>query len=101
MKYPCYDQKAKISLFFRSVLSHLFKDIIPKINPSSPLNLVDYSVIVVQLLSLIRLFETHGLQHARLPCPSPSPGACSNSCPLNQDYPRDCIISPLINFSLS
>ena len=22
----------------------------------------------------------HGLQHARLPCPSPSPGACSNSC---------------------
>ena len=26
----------------------------------------------------------HGLQHARLPCPSPSPRACSNSCPLNQ-----------------
>ena len=24
---------------------------------------------------------THGLQHARLPCPPPSPGACSNSCP--------------------
>ena len=23
----------------------------------------------------------HGLQHARLPCPSPSPRACSNSCP--------------------
>ena len=23
----------------------------------------------------------HGLQHARLPCPSPVPGACSNSCP--------------------
>ena len=23
----------------------------------------------------------HGLQHARPPCPSPSPGACSNSCP--------------------
>ena len=25
----------------------------------------------------------HGLQHARLPCPSPSPRACSNSCPLS------------------
>ena len=25
-----------------------------------------------------------GLQHARLPCPSPSPGVCSNSCPLSQ-----------------
>ena len=23
----------------------------------------------------------HGLQHARLPCPSPPPGAYSNSCP--------------------
>ena len=22
----------------------------------------------------------HGLQHARFPCPSPAPGACSNSC---------------------
>ena len=26
----------------------------------------------------------HGLQHTRLLCPSPSPRACSNSCPLNQ-----------------
>ena len=23
----------------------------------------------------------HGLQHTRLPCPSPIPRACSNSCP--------------------
>ena len=23
----------------------------------------------------------HGLHHARLPCPSPTPEACSNSCP--------------------
>ena len=26
----------------------------------------------------------HGLQHARLPCPSPTHGACSNSCPLSR-----------------
>ena len=26
----------------------------------------------------------HGLQHARPPCPSPAPGACSNSCPSSQ-----------------
>ena len=26
----------------------------------------------------------HGLQHARLPCPSPTPRACSNSCLLSQ-----------------
>ena len=24
--------------------------------------------------------QPHGLQHARLPCPSPTPRACSNSC---------------------
>ena len=25
----------------------------------------------------------HGLQHSRLPCPSPSPGVCPSSCPSN------------------
>ena len=25
--------------------------------------------------------QPHGLQHARFPCPSPTPRACSNSCP--------------------
>ena len=28
--------------------------------------------------------QPHRLQNARLPCPSPTPGACSNSCPSNQ-----------------
>ena len=28
--------------------------------------------------------QSHELQHARLPCPSLSPWACSNSCPLSQ-----------------
>ena len=27
--------------------------------------------------------QPHGLQHTRLPCPSPTPRACSNSCPLS------------------
>ena len=27
--------------------------------------------------------QPHGLQYTRLPCSSPSPGACSNSCPLS------------------
>ena len=26
----------------------------------------------------------HGLQHGRLPCPSPTPRACSDSCPLSR-----------------
>ena len=38
----------------------------------------------VQSLSRVQLFATHGLQHARLPCPSPAPGVCSDSCPVSQ-----------------
>ena len=41
-------------------------------------------IIVVQSLSHVQLFATHGLQHARLPCPSPSPRVCSHSCPLSR-----------------
>ena len=29
-------------------------------------------------------WQPHGLQHARPPCPSPTPGVHSNSCPLRQ-----------------
>ena len=39
-----------------------------------------------------------GLQHTRLPCPSQSPGACSNSCPLRQWCHRT-ILSSVIPFS--
>ena len=31
-------------------------------------------------------FQPHGLQHARFPWPSPSPRACSNSCPSNHPF---------------
>ena len=40
----------------------------------------------------------HGLQHARLPCPSPSPGACSNSCPLSR-WCHPTISSSVVPFS--
>ena len=30
------------------------------------------------------LCDPHGLQHTRPPCPSPTPGAYSNSCPLSR-----------------
>ena len=36
----------------------------------------------VQSLNRVNSLQPHGLQHARLPCPSQSPGVCSNSCPL-------------------
>ena len=35
----------------------------------------------IQSLSHVQALRPHGLLHARLPCPSPTPGTCSNSCP--------------------
>ena len=40
----------------------------------------------------------HGLQHTRLPCPSPSPGVCSNSCPSSQ-WCHATIASSVVPFS--
>ena len=40
----------------------------------------------------------HGLQHGRLPCPSPSPGACSKSLPLCQ-WCHETVSSSVIPFS--
>ena len=42
--------------------------------------------------------QPHGLQHAKLPCPSPTPGACSNSCPLSW-WCHPTISSSVIPFS--
>ena len=40
----------------------------------------------------------HGLQHARIPCPSPSPRVYSNSCPLSR-WCHPTISSSVIPFS--
>ena len=45
-----------------------------------------------------RTLWPHGLQHARLPCPSPTPGAGSNSCPLSQ-WCHPAISSSVVPFS--
>ena len=41
---------------------------------------VQFSSVAQSCLTL----RPQGLQHARPPCPSPTPGICSNSCPLRQ-----------------
>ena len=58
------------------------------INHSNTINFV-----VVQSLSHVWLFATPWTAHARLPCPSPSPGACSVLCPLS------CWCHPLLFLS--
>ena len=52
----------------------------------------------VQSHSRVKLCRPHGLQHTRPPCPSPTPGACSNSCPSSQ-WCHPTILSSVIPFS--
>ena len=44
------------------------------------------------------ILQPHGLQHARPPCPSPTPRVYSNSCPLSQRY-NATISSSVASFS--
>ena len=52
---------------------------------------------ILTTVPLSSAVQSLSLQHARLPCPSPSPRACSNSCPFSRwCYPN---ISSVVPFS--
>ena len=57
------------------------------------------SSIISSVLSLIRVWPlvTHEPQHARSPCPSPTPGVYPNSCPLSR-WCHPAISSSVIPF---
>ena len=65
---------------------------------------VDISSVQFSCSVMSYSLRPHGLQHARPPCPSPTPGVFSNSCPLCQwchptiSHPRS---SPSLAFNLS
>ena len=43
-----------------------------------------YLLLLLSCSIVSNSLQPHGLKQVRLPCPSPFPGACSNTCPLNQ-----------------
>ena len=50
--------------------------------PCEQLGIFEGGISVQFSCSVVSDFlRPHGLQHARLPCPPPTPGACSNLCP--------------------
>ena len=78
------------------VISLQFPLLIPPYLPE--LHIFEFPAVVLDLLSNLCIItpsvqsscsvmsdslQPHGLQHARLPCPSPIPGAYSSSCPLH------------------
>ena len=97
---PSQDACAACFFFFSSLFSYtfLFLCIIacsfwlkPNIKYYFAVTLALLTGPVVIILSLLFSHSVmseslwpHGLQHARLTCPSPSSGACSDSCPLSR-----------------
>ena len=66
--------------------------------------ILEWDGVAVQSLSRAQLFRPHGLQHTRLPCPSPSPRLCSDSCPLSRwclqpSHPLSSSSPPAFNLS--
>ena len=49
-------------------------------------------------VNFVAQLRLHGLQHTRPPCPSPTPGVYSNSCPLSRWY-HPTISSSVVPFS--
>ena len=49
-----------------------------------PVFLICVSLLWFSRSAMSNSLRPHGLQRARLPCPSPSPWVCSNSCPSSQ-----------------
>ena len=70
-----------------TVLKHQFFSVQPSLIVQLSHPSVQFSCSVVS-----DSLQPHGLQHTRLPCPSPTPGACSSSCPLSQVMPSNHLI---------
>ena len=71
--------------------------------PGSEVESFPFSCYSVQFSSVTQSCLTlrpHGLQQARLPCPSPAPRACTNLCPLSR-WCHPTISSSVVHFSSS
>ena len=73
-------------------------------NWATELNWAEFHMLMSERIWLSSVAQScltlwpHRLQHNRLPCPSPTPGAYSNSCPLNR-WCHPTISSSVIPFS--
>ena len=70
----------------------------PLIYSKMSMNLQGFCSVQFSRSAVSNSLWPHGLQHARPPCPSPTPGVYSNSCPLNW-WCHPTISSSVIPFS--
>jgi len=88
----CYNQLKKyITLFLRLARGALS---IPLLMSMSDVYNRSFLCPLPSSLHSVRSYslQPHGLQHDRLPCPSSTPGVCSNSCPLSSVMPSNHLI---------
>ena len=71
-----------------------------KTTPSAPTHVSSIGKVQFSHSVVSNSLRPHGLQQARLPCPSPTPGPCSNSCPSSQ-WCHPTISSSVVPFSSS
>ena len=59
---------------------------------------IQFSSVQFSCSVMSHSLRPHGLQHARLPCPVPTPETYSNSCPLSEWWPSNHLIlfNPLL-----
>ena len=72
--------RVTLAPFLRGVLEARTLELLPRDKGAAPQPSAQSSRSVVS-----ESLRPHGLQHARPPCPSPAPGAHSNSCPSSRD----------------
>ena len=79
----------------RGPSGHILRTVLPPGGQSQNCSLVPQpSPLLFSRSAVSHSLQPHGLQHSRLPCPSPSPRTCTNSCPLSQSC------HPTISFSV-
>ena len=97
-----YSKFSLVIFYIWSSMFQWYSQFVP-LSPSSTVSTSLFFMSVspftsVQSFSHFWLFQPYGLQNARLPCPSPTPGACSNSSPSSW-WCHSTISSSVIPFS--
>ena len=110
-KYTIFFRFHKYALIYDICFSDLLYSVWRSLGPSTSLQKpqccsflwLEYSIVCLALSQFSRsvvsdTFRPHELQHTRLPCPSPAPGACPNLCPSSK-WCDTTISSSVIPFS--
>ena len=76
-----YDPTVLLLDMYLNIYVMSIRAIYSDIYSSTSHNNLELSLLLFSGSVVSKSLWPHGLQHARLPCPSPSWGACSNACP--------------------